>query len=63
MRALALRLGATPMSLYHHVKDRTGLLRALSDRVCAEVLAEAGESVNPWMEIQAILLPYTDPLN
>ena len=38
MRALATRLGVTPMSLYHHVEDRTGLLRALSDRVYADVL-------------------------
>ena len=35
MRALAARLGVTPMSLYHHVTDRAGLLRALSDRLAS----------------------------
>jgi AcrR family transcriptional regulator len=38
MRTLAARLGVTPMSLYHHVSDRAGLLRALSDRVYGAVL-------------------------
>jgi AcrR family transcriptional regulator len=38
MRSLASRLGVTPMSLYHHVVDRAGLLLALSDRVYGEVL-------------------------
>ncbi len=33
MRALAARLGVTPMSLYNHVPDRAGLLRVLSDRM------------------------------
>jgi AcrR family transcriptional regulator len=40
MRGLAARMGVTPMSLYHHVADRTALLVALSDQVYAEVLAD-----------------------
>jgi AcrR family transcriptional regulator len=39
MRALAKRLDLTPMSLYRHVGTHEELLRALSDRVYAEVLA------------------------
>lgn len=38
MRALAGRLHVTPMSLYRHVGDHVGLLRALSDRVYGAVL-------------------------
>lgn len=60
MRALAARLGVTPMSLYHHVDNRAGLLRALSDRVYAEVLAGAGEPADHRAEVQAILLRYHD---
>ncbi len=45
MRALATRLGDTPMSLYLHLEDRAGLLRALSDRVYAGVLEGVGALV------------------
>lgn len=58
MRALAARLGVTPMSLYHHVEDRTGLLRALSDRVYAEVLADPVKHADRLGEIRAILVRY-----
>ena len=58
MRALAARLGVTPMSLYHHVSDRAGLLRALSDQVYADVLAGAVEGDEPRQAIQHILLRY-----
>lgn len=58
MRALATRLGVTPMSLYHHVEDRTGLLRALSDRVYAEVLETTGRPADHRAEIRAILTRY-----
>ena len=44
LRALAARLGVTPMSLYHHVGDHAGLLRALSDRVYAQALEDAGDA-------------------
>lgn len=63
MRALATQLGVTPMSLYHHVEDRAGLLRALSDRVYAEVLEDAGELVDRRAEIQAILIRYHDAVH
>lgn len=58
MRALATRLGVTPMSLYHHVQDRTGLLRALSDRVYAEVLEGLVKHADRREEIRAILIRY-----
>lgn len=60
MRALAARLGVTPMSLYHHVQDRAGLLRALSDRVYAGVLQGVGKLADHRAEIQLILMRYHD---
>lgn len=58
MRALATRLGVTPMSLYHHVEDRTGLLRALSDRVYADVLDGMVAPADHRSEIEMILTRY-----
>lgn len=58
MRALASKLGVTPMSLYRHVGDQAGLLRLLSDRVYAEVLEAAGGSADPRTEIRALLIRY-----
>lgn len=58
MRALATRLGVTPMSLYHHVGDQAGLLRALSDRVYAEALGGAGELADHREEIRGLLTRY-----
>lgn len=60
MRALASRLGVTPMSLYHHVKDRAGLLRALSDRVYGEVLEGTGSYLDPQEEVRELLVRYYD---
>lgn len=60
MRALATRLGVTPMSLYHHVEDRAGLLRALSDQVYAEVLEGARELADKRVAIRTILTRYHD---
>ncbi|GAB3436707.1 TetR/AcrR family transcriptional regulator [Massilia solisilvae] len=60
MRALASRLGVTPMSLYHHVEDRAGLLRALSDRVYGEVLEAADGELDPLAQVRALLVRYHD---
>jgi AcrR family transcriptional regulator len=59
MRALAARLGVTPMGLYHHVGDRAGLLRALSDQVYAEVLeGAAAPEGDPRAGIRSLLTRY-----
>lgn len=58
MRALAARLGTTPMSLYHHIPDRAGLLVALSDRVYSEVLSAMPASIDGWSEIRILLTRY-----
>ncbi|HEY6429719.1 MAG TPA: TetR family transcriptional regulator [Acidimicrobiales bacterium] len=36
MRAVAKRLGVTPMALYHHVEDKAGLVALLVDEVISE---------------------------
>lgn len=58
LRALATRLGVTPMSLYHHVGDYAGLLRALSDRVYAQAFAGVSKSADPRVEIRDLLTRY-----
>jgi AcrR family transcriptional regulator len=60
MRALAGRLGVTPMSLYHHVTDRAGLLRALSDRLYGSVLDDADAPGSPVDGIRTLLTRYYD---
>lgn len=60
MRSLATRLGATPMSLYHHVVDRAGLLLALAERVYGEVLGATAVPANPCVEIEELLTRYHD---
>jgi AcrR family transcriptional regulator len=60
MRSLAARLGVTPMSLYHHVTDRAGLLRALSDRLYGDVLVGLDAPVNPVDGIRMLLTRYYD---
>lgn len=60
MRALAARLGVTPMSLYHHVDDRKGLLLALSDRVYGAVLEGAASLTDHRAEIRELLTRYHD---
>lgn len=37
MRAVAARLGVTPMALYHHVRDKDDLLDGLVERLLAEL--------------------------
>jgi AcrR family transcriptional regulator len=60
MRALAARLGVTPMSLYHHVDDRAGLLLALSDRVYGVVLDAMVEPAGQRADIRTLLTRYYD---
>lgn len=60
MRSLAARLGVTPMSLYHHVTDRAGLLRALSDRLYGGVLQGVDEAGGPVDGIRMLLTRYHD---
>lgn len=59
MRGLASRLGVTPMSLYHYVGDRAGLLRALSDQVYGGVLAQArSRSKDHGAKLRKLLMRY-----
>lgn len=58
MRALATRLGVTPMSLYNHVGDQAGLLRALSDRVYVEALEGVDVQADHRAEIRGLLTRY-----
>ncbi|MFK0162574.1 TetR/AcrR family transcriptional regulator [Rhizobium sp. NPDC090279] len=37
MRAVAMRAGINPMTIYHHFQDRDGLIGALADTVYADV--------------------------
>lgn len=60
MRALAARLGVTPMSLYHHVQDHAALLRALSDRIYGEVMDGQEEGAAPLEVIRGLLCRYHD---
>lgn len=60
MRSLAARLDVSPMSLYHHVADRAGLLLALAERVYGEALGAPAVPTNPCVEIQELLTRYHD---
>jgi AcrR family transcriptional regulator len=48
------------MSLYHHVTDRAGLLRALSDRLYGDVLQGVDEAGGPVEGIRMLLTRYYD---
>lgn len=56
MRALAERLGVTPMAIYHHFNDRDGLIAAMTERVYGGVAAPAGGA--PCARIEGLLRRY-----
>lgn len=58
MRALAGRLGVSPMSLYHHVGGRSELLRVLSDVVYAEVLEGTKSGEDLGADVRGLLIRY-----
>jgi len=60
MRALAAQMALTPMSLYHHVEDRAGLLRALAEKVYGGVLDEAGSPADAMAAVRELLVRYHD---
>ncbi|AKF11642.1 Transcriptional regulator, TetR family protein [Sandaracinus amylolyticus] len=50
MRAIAEALEATPMAIYHHVKDRDALVHLVVDRVVARIeLPERTLAPVPWL--------------
>ena len=56
MRALATRVGINPMTIYHHFKDRDGLIKALAERAYADVAApETGEAL---VRVHSLLKAY-----
>lgn len=48
MRALADRIGVTPMALYRHVKDKAALLDAMVGRLLAGLLPPGGAGDQAW---------------
>jgi len=56
MRALAERLGVTPMAIYHHFKGRDGLIAAMTERVYGGVAAPADGA--PCDRIEGLLRGY-----
>lgn len=56
MRNLAQHLKVTPMALYHHVADRSSLIRDLSDLVYAEVSEKFQKSTGTVRERLELLL-------
>jgi AcrR family transcriptional regulator len=54
MRALATRLGVTPMALYPHIGGKDGLLDGLVDRMLAELLPAATQPGEPHERLHGI---------
>ncbi|NUP32935.1 MAG: TetR/AcrR family transcriptional regulator [Streptomycetaceae bacterium] len=48
MRALAERVGVTPMALYRHVSDKSALLDAMVGRLLAGLLPAGAAPEQPW---------------
>jgi AcrR family transcriptional regulator len=59
LRGLAASLDITPMALYHHVADRSALLRELSDGVYATVLTDCDPDPKKARErLEGLLISY-----
>lgn len=59
MRTLAARLKVNPMTLYHHIGNRSELLRALSDMVYSDVIKKCeGETGDIRKKIKTLLTAY-----
>lgn len=59
MRSLAASLNVTPMALYHHVKDRSALLRDISDWVYSGIVEHSSKSARNGREsIETLLTTY-----
>jgi AcrR family transcriptional regulator len=56
MRALATRVGITPMAIYHHFTDRDGLIKAIAERVYADI--EVPETGEPLARAHSLLKGY-----
>lgn len=56
MRALAMRVGINPMTIYHHFKDRDGLIRSLAEWVYADVAAPETGDVDA--RLRGLLMAY-----
>ena len=56
MRALAVRVGINPMTIYHHFKDRDGLIRSLAEWVYADVAAPETGDANT--RLRGLLMAY-----
>ncbi|KXF76502.1 TetR family transcriptional regulator [Paramesorhizobium deserti] len=56
MRALAVRVGINPMTIYHHFKDRDGLIRSLAEWVYADVAAPETDDANA--RLRGLLMAY-----
>lgn len=56
MRALATRLGVNPMTIYHYFEDRDGLIKALAEKVYADVVTIRDGDVRKRLE--ELLLAY-----
>ena len=50
MRAVAVRAGVNPMTIYHHFQDRDGLIRALADTVYSDVTSPIEGTVRSRIE-------------
>ncbi|AGB69667.1 MULTISPECIES: TetR/AcrR family transcriptional regulator [Rhizobium] len=50
MRAVAMRANVNPMTIYHHFRDRDGLIKALAESIYADVAAPPEGTVRSRIE-------------